>query len=150
MTDDKRTSAEREIETFVDVDTRTFRTKTGERLREVEGTLEQVKSAVGTTKAIVGPLVPISIISALGFVITAYVAFARMEDARAETREHETADIILAHPGASTALTQIREEQVAQRTTLEAFIAEQRRRDDEARQREESLAVELRALRERR
>lgn len=129
------------------VDARQWRTNVDDRLSGLEAKVDTMSTRIGTVSKLVGPLVPIGIVAALGFIVTAYVAFARMDDARAELHQHEQTDITQAHPGSAEALTKIREEQARQRQEVEQFLQEQRRRDDQNDARQQRIEQRLENLR---
>lgn len=117
---------------------------------KVDANVTAMQGSVRLMSKIFWPFVPIAIVATGSFVIMAYVAFARFDDARQQQHEHEHTDIALAHPGAAEQMTKIREEQSGTRSDIQSFLREQAQRDQAEAARLERIERQLDQMHERR
>lgn len=108
--------------------------------------LVQVKTQmteIGVVKRMMGALLPTTAIAAIGFVLTAYVAFDRLDRAQEELRHHREQPVLQAHPDLGEHLGELRETNQRILTTVESMQREAARRDADMQSRFDRLETRI-------
>jgi len=102
---------------------------------------------ISTIKRLTAGILPTMVIAALGFVVTAYVAFDRLGRAQNDLDGHTHAAAIQAHPDIVTTVAPVRETQERILATVEAMQREAGRRDQEIQARLDRMETRLDTVR---
>lgn len=105
--------------------------------------LRESVAEISVVKRLTGGILPTMVVAALGFVVTAYVAFDRLGRAQQDLQQHENAPAMQAHPGLAEQVNPVRETQERILATVEAMQRDQARRDTEIQTRLDRMEARL-------
>ena len=114
-----------------------------DRLSDDVGELQKQGVELTTIKRMTGAMLPMMVVAAVGFVVTAYVAFDRLSRAQSELSEHVEASPLHAHPDLAEVVGPVRETQERILATIESVQREAARRDSEIQSRLDRMEARL-------
>lgn len=102
-----------------------------DRLSEDVAGLQVQVAEIGVVKRMTQGILPTMVIAAFGFVVTAYVAFDRLNRAQNDLDQHTHSSAFQAHPDLVQQVGPVRETQERILATMESMQRESARRDQE-------------------
>jgi len=114
-----------------------------DRLSDDVGELQKQGVELTTIKRMTGAMLPMMVAAAVGFIVTAYVAFDHLNRAESDLNAHRTASPIHAHPDLVDLVSPVRETQERILATVESVQREAIARDRQIQSRLDRLESRL-------